>query len=162
MRPSTEFFKKLVGNKPVNLCELGVAAGTNAWVLYNHFKVKRLWLIDSWCQAYNKKMNKWIEETFKKFDGCDDVVIIKGNSIHVSDLIPDNSLDYLYIDDLHSADHVKRELDLYFPKMKKGSIISGHDMDSELRGRVYDGIVQYTNEKMLTLLKSGLDWWFIV
>jgi hypothetical protein len=46
--------------------------------------------------------------------------------------------------------------------MKKGSIISGHDMDSELRGRVYDGIIQYTNEKMLTLLKSGLDWWFIV
>ena len=162
MRPSTEFFKKIVGNNPVSIAELGVADGKNAWILYNHFKVKRLWLVDSWCQHYGKNVNDWALSTFKKFDNRRDVVIIKANSVDVADLIPDKSLDYIYIDDLHSAKHVVKELELYLPKVKSDGICAGHDYSPDVEGRVKMGVDSFVEKKGLKLYTEDLDWWFII
>ncbi|MHA2067111.1 MAG: class I SAM-dependent methyltransferase [Candidatus Thorarchaeota archaeon] len=43
--------------------------------------------------------------------------------------LPDN-LDFVFIDDLHDADHVAQELDMLMPKMKVGSTITGHDISN--------------------------------
>lgn len=51
---------------------------------------------------------------------------------------PDNYFDWIYIDGNHYYDFVKRDLELYFPKIKKGGYITGDDYfwsPSELKGK---------------------------
>ena len=42
-------------------------------------------------------------------------------------IIPDNTLDFCYIDADHSYDSVKNDLDIWLPKIKINGIICGHD-----------------------------------
>jgi predicted O-methyltransferase YrrM len=41
--------------------------------------------------------------------------------------MPDNTLDFCYIDADHSYDGVKKDLNIWLPKVKSGGIICGHD-----------------------------------
>jgi hypothetical protein len=43
------------------------------------------------------------------------------------DLFPDESLDFVYIDANHEYQHVLEDIELWFPKVKKGGVVSGHD-----------------------------------
>ena len=44
-----------------------------------------------------------------------------------SELIPDNSLDYIYIDARHDYCGVMDDLEMFWPKLKSGAIVAGHD-----------------------------------
>jgi Methyltransferase domain len=41
--------------------------------------------------------------------------------------VPDDYLDFVYIDANHSYDAVKRDLVLWYPKVRSGGLVSGHD-----------------------------------
>jgi hypothetical protein len=42
-------------------------------------------------------------------------------------LFKDNSLDYIYIDGNHDYDHAKQDLKLWWPKLRPGGLMAGHD-----------------------------------
>ena len=42
-------------------------------------------------------------------------------------IFEDESLDFIYIDANHAYDFVVEDINLWFPKLKKGGIFSGHD-----------------------------------
>lgn len=50
------------------------------------------------------------------------------DAIAVIQSLPDESLDFAYLDDDHSHEHVDAELNALFPKMKPGGLICGHDV----------------------------------
>lgn len=52
---------------------------------------------------------------------------IKNFSYDVVDRFQDKSIDFIYIDGRHDYESVKRDLELYLPKLKNGGIIGGHD-----------------------------------
>lgn len=52
---------------------------------------------------------------------------IKGNSNEVHSQFLDNSIDFLFIDADHTYAGVKNDLKNWFPKIKIGGIIAGHD-----------------------------------
>ena len=41
---------------------------------------------------------------------------------------PDESLDFVWVDDTHSKEHVDRELAALLPKVRRGGLITGHDV----------------------------------
>ena len=43
------------------------------------------------------------------------------------DDIPEK-LDFVYIDGNHAYEYVKKDIGLYYPKLKKGGVIGGHDV----------------------------------
>ena len=53
--------------------------------------------------------------------------LIKGLSLDVVKKIDDGSLDWIYIDADHEYEAVKADLEAWFPKVRNGGIISGHD-----------------------------------
>ena len=59
----------------------------------------------------------------------DYVNIIKGDSVEVSSRYEDESLDFVFIDGDHSYDGVTRDIKAYWPKVRIGGIISGHDYE---------------------------------
>ena len=61
-------------------------------------------------------------EPLKKY-----ITPIKGNSHIVHDQFKDESIDFLFIDGDHNYDAVMKDLKFWYPKVKNGGIISGHD-----------------------------------
>jgi hypothetical protein len=57
----------------------------------------------------------------------DTVVPLATDSTLAAKLFPDNSVDFVYIDAEHSREALLRDLRLWWPKVKPGGIIGGHD-----------------------------------
>jgi predicted O-methyltransferase YrrM len=57
----------------------------------------------------------------------DSINIIKKTTFDASQDFEDGSIDFLFIDADHSYEGVKSDLERWYPKVKSGGIISGHD-----------------------------------
>ena len=56
-----------------------------------------------------------------------EVLILPVTGKEATRLIPDASLDYIYIDARHDYCGVKEDLLMYWPKLREGGIFAGHD-----------------------------------
>jgi len=72
---------------------------------------------------------KKIYETFLKNTAHvkDYITTITGNSKEVYKQFKNESIDYLFIDGDHSHEGFKEDIKLWYPKVKIGGIVSGHD-----------------------------------
>ena len=73
-----------------------------------------------------------------------------GWSVEVSKWIEDKSLDFVFIDANHKYEFVKEDIETWYPKVRKGGIISLHDYYSFPSGR--GGIIPAVDE---WIAKSG-------
>jgi hypothetical protein len=93
-----------------------------------------------------------IYDKFKeKTNHLSNIKPITGYSETSYKLIPDD-LAFVYIDGKHTYDQVALELLLYFPKIRKGGVIGGHDYKLS----AFPGVVQAINEKF-----GEPDRWYI-
>ena len=120
------------------ICELGVYRGKNLWYLVMFpdadlvvgidawdQKIDHLWKQEVHDQNYNHVMEKC--KKYKKICHKIDIRILKGDhSVLVKDF-EDKYFDYVYIDSNHSYECVKRDINQWYPKIKEGGIIAGHD-----------------------------------
>lgn len=65
---------------------------------------------------------------------------IRTTSLKASELYEDESLDFVFIDASHRYEDVLDDLNAWFPKVKKGGILAGHDYPS------WEGVVRAVNE----------------
>jgi hypothetical protein len=54
-------------------------------------------------------------------------IMVRASSEIASDMFEDNSLDFVYIDANHAYDYVVQDINLWYPKIKKGGYLCGHD-----------------------------------
>jgi len=96
----------------------------------------RLYMVDPWRGLGNdyidrtnhKHHSSIYEDAMKSIDGYEDRgIMIRALSSEAVDLFEDNTLDFVYIDGNHAYNSVKQDLELWWPKLKKGGIMSGHD-----------------------------------
>jgi hypothetical protein len=57
------------------------------------------------------------------------VTLHQGDAIAAADAYPDESVDFVFLDDNHDTPHVLTELTVWWPKLKPGGILAGHDYD---------------------------------
>ncbi len=116
--------------------EIGVATGTNAERINKFIDLSEMWLIDPWASQNNRAAdrgdnngthNKAFEETNRRFGTNDKFKIIKNFAADVVDQFSDEYFDFIYIDGDHSYEGCKKDLDLYYPKLKEGGFFGGHD-----------------------------------
>lgn len=67
------------------------------------------------------------DEFTKNTKYFDSIVHLQDFSYNVVDKFENDSIDFIYIDGSHSEENVRRDLELYLPKLKKNGIIAGHD-----------------------------------
>jgi len=170
-RPSTQFVKSL-GKKNLTVVELGTDRGYNAHSILDNLDVKNIYLVDPYLSQ--EKIGKHLglgfartgsEAAFKqaqrqvnKYENK--VTFIRKLSTEAIDDIP-NDIDFLYIDAVHEKEWVEKELELYYPKMKKGGIIGGHDAYADFIG-VMQAVVEFTNKHDIKLYGKDVDFWFVV
>jgi hypothetical protein len=95
----------------------------------------KLYIVDVWGKIddYDDKNNHeygkgiYNECIINTSEYVDRSFMLRMSSEEASKLFNDDSLDYIYIDANHSYDGLVLDLNLWYPKIKKGGLISGHD-----------------------------------
>ena len=148
---------KLLPPNPVAV-EVGVAEGMFSRDLLEH-GVSKLYSVDNWGHIPNTRgdgnfEDEWHQKNYEKAISLltpfgERSVILRGMSMEMAKQIPDNSLDLFYHDANHSYEGVKSDLEAYWPKVKLGGVLAGHDYlctDYQVKQAVDDFILSL-NEK---------------
>lgn len=134
MRESVNGFRKL-GNDLVGV-EIGVWRGESALGILQNLPIKKLYLVDPYIKydGYNiseisghphMEENEAIaREVLGDYD--DKIVWIKKKAHDALVDIPDD-VDFVYIDGNHNSVYVRQDIEDYYPKVREGGILAGHD-----------------------------------
>lgn len=138
-----------------------------------------LYMIDPWTrqpdhvyrEATNRQVNldKWYEQAVAAVSRFENRArILRTFSDLAAPQFEDESLDFVYIDGNHSFEAVTLDLALWFPKVRRGGIFSGHDYyDSEERGNycyVKSALDTWSRDNNQTVLttEGGCTSWYMV
>lgn len=139
--------------------EVGVFRGEFAEVILQSWKGSQLILVDPWrnLEDYLDSWNlsdKEAEDNYmisvdrlSRFSGR--VRILRMRSEEAAAKIPDGFLDFVYIDANHSYTHSKKDLELWYPKVRSGGVFSGHDY--------FDALADAKMEPDFSAFPVGLD-----
>ena len=164
LRPSTKLVKSF--NKENLVCiEIGVYEGINAKNIFQNLDVKKIYLIDpyeTYIETTKKEFPKRVmgEEFFlatkKRLKGfLHKIEFIKKYSEEAVKMFKDESIDFIYVDGNHGYDFVKKDLELYYPKLKKGGVIAGDDIDLE---DIFRAVSEFCVKNNLRCVIKDNDW----
>ena len=168
VRGMTSFIYNNNGNKELVGAEIGVDLGRNAKTMLSILPINKLYLIDPYSyydeykniyntqDDYNKCETK-ARELLKSFNNK--IEFIKSFSEDAKDSIPDN-LDFVYIDGNHNYSFVKKDIELYWSKVKDGGVLGGHDFNAN-HFDVVRAVLEFTDKNNLELMGQSNDWWVI-
>ncbi|MFC1727055.1 class I SAM-dependent methyltransferase [Patescibacteria group bacterium] len=134
-----EFLKSLPKNS-VGV-EIGVWLGDLSQEILEIVQPKKLHLIDPWeffpqyphrwygggVAKKQADMDKIYRKVKKRFAGQKQVIVHRGKSEEVVQKFANNYFDWIFIDGDHSYEYVKKDLELFYSKVKVGGIIGGDD-----------------------------------
>lgn len=115
--------------------EIGVFKGQFSKVLMEEWN-GTLYMIDPWRplgeeyidSSNHKDHLDAYEQSMNSIRGFEDrAFMLRGLSEQMVKLFANNSLDFVYIDGNHAYDFVKQDMEMWWPKLKKGGLFCGHD-----------------------------------
>lgn len=128
------------------ICEIGTRNGN----FFNQIFTPNCQLgviVDIWTDTGNiyENDNSYSQETldsqymgvFQRFFDYPNIKIIREFSHKAAKFFPDNFFDFVYVDADHSKSGCYRDLTSWYPKVKQGGIISGHDYISQEKTILY-------------------------
>ena len=116
-----DFVKK---NNYKKILELGVGGAFTSEQILKSCELERYYLVDPY---YGRSD---VPPTLKNIiDSFNNIVFFKLFSKEAVKEIADDNLDLIYIDADHAYEHVKEDIKIWYPKVRKGGIVCGHDYD---------------------------------
>jgi hypothetical protein len=141
----------------LNLINKGVEVGTFKGYLSKSLLENwegKLYMVDVWRAlsdeeyddiSNHKNHQDAYSDTMNNISGFEDrAFMLRMKSIYASELFEDESLDFVYIDANHTYDGVKEDIRIWYPKVKKGGLLLGHDyLPNDLYGEGVKDIPLY-------------------
>jgi hypothetical protein len=159
------YVKKIFGRNPLIGAEIGVGFGSNAKNILRTLNMKTLYLIDPYIPYNNgytpnpENLLSGIRIVRKELATLPNVKFIQKTSEDAVNDVPDN-LDFCYIDGNHSYTFVKKDIENYFPKIRSGGIIGGHDFNASYI-EVCKAVIDFAEQFQLRINGERDDWWII-
>jgi len=154
IKSRNDFLKVMPKNGVV--AEIGVLIGENAESILLYCSPKHLYLIDIWRDI------RQYHEVKNMFRNDSRVTVIRADSAKAAKLFEDGFFDWVYIDGEHRYEFVKKDLNVWFKKIKCGGILAGHDYVNPLEYEWF-GVVQAVNEfiveNKLKMIYLSTDYW---
>lgn len=158
--------------------EVGVYMAGYSFELLKNSKLQTLYSVDPWIKFSEEDhydgMNisndyqnfRYLITIMRLLEFSTRAVILRMTSESSAQLFKDNSLDFVYIDANHSYEACKQDVDLWWPKVKRGGILSGHDyLDAPMFGvkRAIDEFAERKKQKLYITNKIELHpSWYII
>lgn len=162
--------------------EVGVKAGEFSEILLDHWRGRRLISVDPWLeqpteiyadtdnveQGEHDALHQVTIDRLARFGARSEVWRMTGTEAAAR--IPAGSLDFVYLDARHDYASVRSDVAEWFPKVKAGGLLAGHDyVDGEFdQGsfgvkRAVDEFFDHRAERVRTTLADP-PWvsWFVV
>lgn len=121
---------KRLGNDLVGI-ELGVLKAESSCVLLEECpNIRNLFCIDPFLPFETKtaeEMDAFNKIAVKNLSKYKNVSLMTANSLDAHTCFDNESIDFVFIDTLLDREHLEKEMDLYYPKIKKNGMIFGHD-----------------------------------
>ena len=178
-REAIKFAKNHLGE--VNtIVEVGIGAGHNARTMLEHLDPKRFYLVDGFWRNFDsfKDYKCTPEEIYANHDLCLRLCentlskdhryrLINAISIEAVNEVP-NELDLVYIDANHLEHAVLEDIKVWYPKIRKGGVLCGHDWYAEGVERAVKLSFDFFDTQIPSELRhdrgygaEGSDWWLI-
>lgn len=138
--------------------EVGVQRGKFSEQILKEWKGSTLYCVDPWktwssdeyqdvANVDNQEQEKRWEETNERLKPFGDrAKILRMTSVDAAKTFADHSLDFVYLDAQHHYEAVKEDLQLWFPKVKHGGLLSGHDYCDEVCDNGVFGVKRAVDE----------------
>jgi predicted O-methyltransferase YrrM len=124
--------------------EIGVAHGNFTARILAIARPRRLYLIDPWLS--HPEREREVRERFAAEIRAGTIEVLHATSEDACANIADGSLDWLYVDGNHNYEFVRKDLELYCPKVRRGGYIVCDDY--HYAGRWNDGVTRAVDEFM--------------
>ena len=165
-------------DKNSKFVEVGVWKGDFSKQIWNISSPNLLVLVDSW--TFDEKVrgcapqvsgeeplsqnffDQAKKDTYDKFKNIKNVHILDFNSQEASSKYEDNFFDYIYIDAEHTYQAVTKDLEVWYPKLKKNGTLFGDDYywreedDTLSLHRAYQEFIQKNHIKKWCVFKSQI------
>ncbi len=121
-----------------NVAEIGVATGNYSRDMLN-WGVGHLLMVDAWrelpppdgCGISDEQHEANYQECLAKIGECENsderTTILRMRSVKAAAQIPDESLDFCYLDAQHQYHGISVDLPTWWQKVRSGGILAGHD-----------------------------------
>jgi hypothetical protein len=146
-------------------CEIGVERGYTTEYFLRVNKTTKIYCIDPFANYidWNGENKNERDMVYKEFlqrmsPFSDRVNIIKKYSDDAVNDVPDNSLDFIFIDGLHTYEQVTKDMQNYYDKVKSGGIFSGHDFS--LIDCINRAVKDFAKTKGKEILTTEHDVWY--
>ncbi len=149
--------------------EIGVLSADTSSYLLAEFPNLTLTCVDPWL-AYNQHEPERTAEHMSHQEKVarqklsifgDRAQIIKDYSVNGSKHVADNSLDFVFIDALHTYEAVTEDITAWYPKVRSGGLFAGHDYHWEgVQKAVEEFSIKNAIRGFCTPISS--DIWFFV
>ena len=129
--------------------EIGVDRGRFSQHMLNCHPEMRLLLVDPW--RWKLRGESRYKSTVRRMEQYGErAVIDRRDSFDAVRDVPDESLDFVYIDGDHTFDYVMTDLIWWAKKVRMGGVVAGHDYYRFRRGGVVPAVDAYTREHNIT------------
>ncbi len=159
--------------------EIGVFEGHTSALLLQALPHLRLWMVDAW-NSPKEKDQLWEDPYMRQVSSSQMLTALNSSiarsdfarerrTIVIADLVlaaacvPDQSLDFVFLDADHSKAGTLDAMRAWFPKVVAGGIVAGHDLDHPDFPGVREAVEEFTGSERLPW-QAGADfvWWFRV
>jgi predicted O-methyltransferase YrrM len=142
----------------------GRSAAFMAVEILNSNKKIDFYCVDTWQGSEEHaedeviKQNNLYDEFIKNTEPVKHIISpIRKTSLSASESFPNECFDFIFIDAAHDYENVKADIQAWFPKLKKGGIIAGHDYHPS-----WEGVVKAVDEWSLLgnkrIFASNTSW----
>jgi len=166
----------LISKKNLIGVEIGTYEGHHAREMFEKLDIEKLYLVDPY-EKYESTLAPHLQkakaEALNVLDEFKDkIVIVYEKSVEAAKKIADELLDFVYIDGEHSYEAVSQDIPTWYPKVKKGGIVGGHDYTPDYFPGVVKAVDEFARINKIKInvkygaMKKGApftnrDWWFI-
>ena len=153
-RPMIKYLASL-GWRDLVGAEVGVASGENSKNILETLDVKLLYTIDPYLDPDDN------QNIARKLLANKPVKWYIEKSVEGAKKFPVNSLDFVYIDAAHDYANVKADVEAWYPLVKDGGVIGGHDFSLSSHDGLIDAVIEFAKARELHLYVACPDWWVI-
>lgn len=159
--------------------EIGVFHGSFSQMILNQWNGAKLWLVDAWQNQPEAEYDDGLNRMYDLSEGYeitksrvksyrDRVGLIRKFSVEAAQDFKDWALDFAYIDANHSYDAVKADIEAWWPKVKPGGLLCGHDYGmgpglhdvSKLEKGLVTAVLEFAIHNSLSI-HGDRDSWYI-